>query len=179
MMLRLSSTSRFTAVAVCLFVVGAIAEAQSTPSAGTPETGVILTKLSPPVYPPLARQARIMGDVKVQIQVRKDGGVESVELLSRHPILKEAALESARTSTFECRRCGEELTTEVLTFVFELRDNGDCCNLHSRSSIPPEVTTSQARVTIAADPWCICDPGAEIQKGRSAKCLYLWKCGRR
>jgi hypothetical protein len=72
---------RFLVVAVC--AVGALygelpaiaqdAPAQSTVSAGTQQTGVVLVKLSPPVYPPLARQARIMGDVEIQLSIRKDG----------------------------------------------------------------------------------------------------------
>ena len=152
------------------------AVAQTRAAADDPQTGVVLTKLSPPVYPPLARQARIMGDVKVYVHIRKDGTVESAELISGHPMLKQAALESAQKSTFECRECGEAVASEVLTFAFELRNNGDCCSWYSSA---PEVTMSQQRITIAAAPACLCDPAADIQKVRSAKCLYLWKCGRR
>jgi hypothetical protein len=41
-------------------------------------SGVILSKLSPPVYPPLARQTMIGGDVTVKVSLRPDGTVESV-----------------------------------------------------------------------------------------------------
>jgi outer membrane biosynthesis protein TonB len=42
-----------------------------------PETGVVLTKLVPPVYPPLARQAQIAGDVMVRVLIRQDGSKSS------------------------------------------------------------------------------------------------------
>jgi TonB family protein len=164
------------ALSVVFFCVAQNAFPQAMAPAEAQQTGVVLTKLSPPVYPPLARQARIMGDVKVQVSIRKDGTVESAELISGNPILKQAALESAQKSTFECRECGEAVASVVLTFAFELRNNGDCCSWYSSA---PEVTMSQTRITIAAAPACLCDPSADIQKVRSAKCLYLWKCGRR
>ena len=72
--------------------------------------GVFLVKLSPPVYPPLARQARIMGDVRIQLAIRRDGSIESSEGVSGHPLLKQAALESAQQSEFECRVLATKLT---------------------------------------------------------------------
>jgi TonB family protein len=83
-----------------------------------PQTGVILVKLSPLRYPPLARQARIRGDVKVSIHVRTDGTVASAEVLSGHPILAPAAVDNAKQSEFECRGCASE-TEYVLTYSFE------------------------------------------------------------
>jgi outer membrane biosynthesis protein TonB len=66
--------------------------------------GVLLVKLSPPVYPPLARQARIMGDVRIQLAIRRDGSIESSEVVSGHPLLKHAAtlLTSHNLSRFGC-----------------------------------------------------------------------------
>ena len=101
----LSVALRF-AVAVCSLVVAERAVAQGTTSSITPEAAaVVLTKLSPPVYPPLARQARITGDVKIAIGIRQDGSIVSAEVISGHPMLKQAALESAQKSIFECRGC--------------------------------------------------------------------------
>ena len=102
--------------------------AQALAPAQTPQPEVILTKLSPPVYPPLARQARIAGEVRVEVSIRKDGTLAPARLLSGHPMLAPAALESAKQSTFECRTCVEPLTTYLLTYTFELKDDGDCCN---------------------------------------------------
>jgi len=148
--------------------------AQASTLVQTPQPEVILTKLSPPVYPMLARQAHISGEVRVQVSIRADGTRASAQLWSGHPMLAPAALESAKQSTFECRSCEEPLTTYLLTYTFEFKDDGDCCNAIDR---PPEVTQRQGHVTIVSAPICLCDPASTLTKVRSAKCFYLWKCG--
>ena len=60
---------------------------------------VRLSKLSPPVYPPLARQAMIRGDVTVEVSLHPDGTVESVTPVDGQPRLVQAAVDSARQST--------------------------------------------------------------------------------
>lgn len=150
-----------------------MAQAPTLPEASQSE--VVLTRLSPVIFPPLARMASIVGEVKVQLGIRKDGSVTSAELVSGHPMLKQAALESAQKSQFECRGCGEAVTPYLLTYSFESKDDGDCCNAQLRM---PEVTQRQAHITIVSAKICLCDPGATLtKKVRSAKCLYLWKCG--
>jgi TonB family protein len=109
--------------------------------------GVLLVKLSPPVYPPLARQARIMGDVRIQLAIRRDGSIESSEVVSGHPLLKHAALESTQQSEFECRGCSDEVNSYSLNYTFGLRDDNAC------------------------------RPVVDKRRVRSLKCLYLWKCG--
>jgi TonB family protein len=163
-------------LAACLVALAHAALAQGTSSSQTPNTGIVLTKLSPPVYPPLARQARIMGDVSIRIGIQKDGSVVSAEVISGHPMLKQAALESAQKSTFECRTCSEEVTPYSLTYTFAFRDDGDCCNGGEGA---PVVTQLEGHVTIAAAAQCICDPSVSYIRVRAAKCLYLWKCGLR
>lgn len=49
-----------------------------------------------PMYPPLARQARIQGAVVVQAIIGKDGTVENLRLISGHPMLAPAAIEAVR-----------------------------------------------------------------------------------
>jgi TonB family protein len=152
-----------------------IAFAQAAVTEETPHTGAVLTKLSPPVYPPLARQANILGEVKVNVAIRRDGSVASAELFSGHPMLAPAALESARQSQFECRGCRDAVTTLALTYAFEMKDDGDCCSAMSHT---PEVTQSLNRIVVFAAHLCLCDPGPTLgQRVRAAKCLYLWKCG--
>lgn len=46
----------------------------------TPRFDVVLNNVYLPAYPPLARQARITGDVKIQLRIRKDGSVDSAEV---------------------------------------------------------------------------------------------------
>jgi TonB family protein len=123
---RLSLALQFGAAAAFLFAVAANAQAQETASSATPETGVVLTRLFPPVYPPLAKQARIAGDVKIFVEIQRDGSVVSVKLFSGHPILWRAALESAQKSTFECHGCGEMVTSFPMTYTFGFQDGGGC-----------------------------------------------------
>jgi TonB family protein len=53
-----------------------------------------------PVYPPLARQARIQGDVRLTVQTGADGHVERMEVVSGHPLLVPSALEAVKQWTF-------------------------------------------------------------------------------
>lgn len=89
------------------------------------QTKIALIDLSPPVFPQLARQARIMGDVEIKIEIRKDGSVASAEVVSGHPMLKQAALESAQKSKFLCMGCSEEVTSYSLTYTFGFRNDRD------------------------------------------------------
>ena len=49
-----------------------------------------------PVYPPLAKQARIQGVVKLYSVIAKDGAVQGLRVISGHPLLVPAALEAVR-----------------------------------------------------------------------------------
>jgi TonB family protein len=49
-----------------------------------------------PVYPPLARQARISGAVKLHAILAKDGTVKSLDVISGHPLLIQAAIDAVR-----------------------------------------------------------------------------------
>jgi protein TonB len=49
-----------------------------------------------PVYPPLARQARIQGTVTLHAIIDKDGRVAQLEVVSGHPLLVQAALDAVK-----------------------------------------------------------------------------------
>ena len=49
-----------------------------------------------PVYPPLARQARIQGTVVLRAIISREGRIENLQVLSGHPILVPAAIEAVR-----------------------------------------------------------------------------------
>ena len=49
-----------------------------------------------PVYPPLARQARIQGTVKLTAIIAKNGTIQKLEVLSGHPLLIPAALSAVK-----------------------------------------------------------------------------------
>lgn len=49
-----------------------------------------------PVYPPLARQARIQGNVVLHAIIGRDGRVAQLEVISGHPLLVQAALDAVK-----------------------------------------------------------------------------------
>ncbi len=55
----------------------------------------IISRITPQ-YPPLARQARISGTVKLHAIIAKNGTVQQLEVISGHPLLIQAALDAVR-----------------------------------------------------------------------------------
>jgi protein TonB len=49
-----------------------------------------------PTYPPLARQTRISGTVKLHAIIGKDGTVQQLQVVSGHPLLVQSALDAVR-----------------------------------------------------------------------------------
>src|SRR5271165_4203810 len=49
-----------------------------------------------PIYPPLARQTRISGTVKLHAIIGKDGTVQQLQVVSGHPLLVQSALDAVR-----------------------------------------------------------------------------------
>jgi protein TonB len=57
--------------------------------------GLLIRKVQP-TYPPLARQARIQGQVVLQAEISKGGNIENLRLISGHPMLAPAAIEAVK-----------------------------------------------------------------------------------
>jgi periplasmic protein TonB len=49
-----------------------------------------------PVYPPMARTARIQGPVILKAIISQSGGIENLQVLSGHPMLVKAAIDAVR-----------------------------------------------------------------------------------
>jgi len=165
--------------AVCLSAALEHVLAQSAQSPDAPQSGVVLTTLSEPTYPPVANAAHITGDVDLMLTIRRDGSVESTVVVSGHPVLKQAALDSAQRSQFECRGCGEAVTAYAFKYKFQITSRGypkDCYDPNEKQP-SAEVDLSRHQVTVSAWVRGICDPA--VLRVRSAKCLYLWRCGTR
>jgi len=149
-------------------------DAPASASLETPQAEIVITKHWSPIYPPAARQAKISGDVTIQLGLRQDGSIESAETLAGNPILAQVTLESARKLQFDCRRCSEAVTPYLLIYTFAL---GDCGT--DRPTPAPDLPTARGQTHIrvlGCTNLVIVDPALRI---RSAKCLYLWKCGLR
>jgi periplasmic protein TonB len=58
-------------------------------------TGLLIRKVTPN-YPPLARQARIQGQVVLQAEISKEGAIQNLQLISGHPMLAPAAIEAVK-----------------------------------------------------------------------------------
>jgi hypothetical protein len=146
-------------------------------------TEVELTELSPPVYPPIALQAHVTGDVDLRLGIRQDGTVESAVAVSGPELLQRAALDSAQKSKFECGKCSGPANPVRLLYSFRLVSHSvgcnapEDCNRSDRNLPGPQVSQLKNHVTVVNDVsgTCTCD-GLEVKR-RSAKCLYLWKCG--
>ncbi|HKW24390.1 MAG TPA: TonB family protein [Terriglobales bacterium] len=57
--------------------------------------GLLIHRVQP-MYPPLARQARIQGTVVLQAEISKDGTIENLRLMSGHPMLAPSAIEAVK-----------------------------------------------------------------------------------
>jgi len=84
-----------------LICLTSLASPQATPSpapvslADTIISRQIVLRIAP-VYPPLARQARIQGTVVLKIVIDESGGVQNPQVVSGHPLLAPAAIEAVK-----------------------------------------------------------------------------------
>jgi TonB family protein len=90
---------RLAASCVFLICVMSFATGQAIPQRVHVSQGVgqasVLKKVDP-IYPPLARQARIQGSVILQVVINKSGDVENIQLYSGHPMLAPAAIDAVK-----------------------------------------------------------------------------------
>ena len=164
------------AIVAFLLIVAAYdapATGQQNPVIGDgASAGTVMTSVTNITYPPLALSANITGEVVVRLGIRKDGNVESAVVVTGHPLLAKAALESAQQSRFRCTACADEVTPYSVTYSYQLVAGPDwpCSESHQHS------TQSQNRITVIGE-LRIVHPYFANVKVRSAKCLYLWPCG--
>jgi len=57
--------------------------------------GLVIKRVNP-VYPPLARTARVQGSVLLAAVIGKDGTIQNLHVVSGHPLLTQAALDAVR-----------------------------------------------------------------------------------
>ena len=62
---------------------------------GAVQAALLVNKVQP-VYPPLARQTRISGTVRLHAIISKSGQVEQLEVISGHPLLVRAAMDAVQ-----------------------------------------------------------------------------------
>ena len=103
-------------------VIAVFALLTSGRTQGSPD--YYIASLQMPCYPPLARQAKVEGIVKVRIEVGNDGAVTLAEGLEGSPILQSASIPNIRTWKFGAGG-GEDVSRLKTTVVFEYRLEGE------------------------------------------------------
>jgi Ca-activated chloride channel family protein len=85
------------------------------------------TKKVQPTYPEVARSARATGAVLVQITINESGEVINAQVISGHPIFRDAALQAAKQWKFKpTELSGKPVKTQgVLSFDFGADKNAD------------------------------------------------------
>jgi periplasmic protein TonB len=73
-----------------------------------------LKSAPPPAYPPLAKATRTQGTVRLNGIISRDGTVRSLELISGHPLLVQAALNAVRAWLYEPARLNGQPVDVIL-----------------------------------------------------------------
>ena len=103
-----------------------------------------------PVYPPLARQARIQGVVRFNAVIGKDGSVQNLQLLSGHALLVQAAQDAVKQWLYEPTLINGN-PVEVITQIdvnFTLSQGGNQLPLLPCTQILRSPETSEKPVTV-------------------------------
>ena len=69
-----------------------------------------------PVYPPLAKQARVQGTVRFTAIIGRDGAIQNLQLVSGHPLLVPAATEAVKQWVYRPTMLNGE-PVEVITQI--------------------------------------------------------------
>lgn len=164
---------RFTqAIAVIFLWFGSLCLGQSGASEEREPVSVI--QLPPPDYPPMALAARVTGEVRLRIVLNPDGTPQSAEAENGPPMLLEQAVELVRKARFACEQCDKTNSLEI-TMRFEFGKS--ICPDQPRDPNYPHASATGSVITIATQPFMLCDPAASIGvRIRSIRCLYLWRC---
>ena len=85
--------------------VAALTVVCAAPAVAQPGVAIVPVEWPRPVYPQIARSARVQGEVEVAVDVRPDGSVAAVQVVRGIPLLDQAVTEAVRRARFECRGC--------------------------------------------------------------------------
>lgn len=75
-----------------------------------------LTRKVLPVYPPIAKQARIRGTVRLEAIIGKDGAIRNLRVVQGHPLLVQAALQAVQQWRYEPTLLNNQ-PVEVVTII--------------------------------------------------------------
>ncbi len=148
-------------IACVSFSAAQVAPQRVRVSAGI-ESGLLQSKVDP-VYPPLARQARIQGRVILKVVISKIGDVENLQLISGHPMLAPAAIEAVKQWKYRPFLLnGEPVEVETQVEVnFTLSENPPAQNTagDQPGGIPPGQVGGVIGSIISSTPGDATNPG--------------------
>jgi TonB family protein len=108
------------------------------------------TERAEPVYPPLARAAKVTGTVVVEVTVDETGNVTAARAVSGHPLLKDAAVEAARKWKFKPAMLDGASAQVTGPIVFKFAIDG--AQETDRDQPPRHRTISELEQEVREDP---------------------------
>ena len=90
-----------------------------------------------PILPPIARQARVESDVKVEVEIDEKGNVQSAKVSSGHPLVSKASETAAKKWKFSPLGQETSVRTVQLTFSFDCVDLEKLAPDSTITFIPP------------------------------------------
>ena len=69
-----------------------------------------------PIFPPIAKQARIQGTVRLEAIIARDGTIQNLRVIEGHPLLVQSALQAVQQWRYEPTLLNGE-PVEVVTFI--------------------------------------------------------------
>jgi protein TonB len=72
--------------------------------------------MTKPSYPPIARQARIQGVVRLEAVIAKDGTIRNLRVIQGHPLLVQAAVQAVQQWRYAPTLLNDQ-PVEVVTFI--------------------------------------------------------------
>ena len=121
----------------------------SSASPAQKQSEPVLKNFGQPNYPPLARQARIQGQVNLEFVLNQNGDPVSVTILSGHPMLAPSAEAAVWTWQFQMPKSNSQDDLHLATtFNYEI----DSVPGYSEASPPSPVFDSFHHVTVTAIP---------------------------
>jgi hypothetical protein len=156
--------------------------AQNLAPAGASKIELVVRKLPPAYFPPIALAAHVFGDVELTVAIRTDGTIDSVEVVSGPPMLRQAAIDSAKQTQFVCADCKQSTTSFRVLYRYQLGPTIYCTDTTSNTGFVqggtyPRISASMNTITITGQPIGTCDWAIDRSRIRSVRCFFLWKCG--
>lgn len=113
---------------------------------------VTVLKYVVPPYPPIARTARITGDVVLSFNVQGDGTVSDVNVISGSKFLVQPSVDAIKQWKFQCLSCGYgKPFHHQFTFSFQIDGNLGEQDHSIKYDLPDKLTINTGAVLIETE----------------------------